>query len=709
MGFGAKIGNKLRNDPNFSRLRRGIVLGARGLRAGTGRYFSNKVPIVQWISAYNIRWIMDDALAGSSVGMLLIPQALIYSTIAGTPIQQALLASWLPGVIYAIMGTSRGSSREVNSQQIAQLLTLALDISVGPTSGTAFFTATIVLELGKFRIPPALAAAVVSFSVGIWSLIFGILNLGFIFDYVSTPMSLGFTMGTAIVVINSQIPAILGLQGVSPVFIDMMPEIIKKIGETKGITVAIALSSIVLLAGLQFIGSKWGHKNAFIRVFAASRHINVLGIFTAISMFVNKDLDLPLWSVLGPVATTPVASVPNQKILSGLIVSMVTLMLSTALEHVTLAKAFAHKAGYKIDQNQEVFSLGIINLANSFFGGLPVGGSDMARSSVLATSGSKSPLSGVFSSGTVLLAMYALSNSLKFIPSATVAAVIVVAVFDQMPPQKLIGAFWKISFVDFLQLLIAFNMTMVQSGTLGVIGSLVFMILYTTMRIMFSRPTGVVSVDLETQYSNNTPPWWAKEDRIPAGTQVIKFETDAIWLNTDRLKRHIMDTTYTYQAGVSRLASTGQERPWNYHVQKHIATIRKNAGINDADTFIPRLRVVVFDMSSMSFIDICAIQLFEDVKMELRQYAGDGVEFRFVGMNHSVRRRFVRAGWKMLSPFEPVVESVVEVEGQEVVNESKISVPDLWFDHLPHAIQHVTQIGPEGYDFDRVSVDIQKY
>ena len=252
-------------------------------------------------------------------------------------------------------------------------------------------------------------------------------------------------------------------------------------------------------------------------------------------------------------------------------------------------------------------------------------------------------------------------------------------------------------------------MTMVQSGTLGVIGSLVFMILYTTMRIMFSRPTGVVSVDLETQYSNNTPPWWAKEDRIPAGTQVIKFETDAIWLNTDRLKRYIMDTIYTYQAGISRPASTGEERPWNYHVQKHIATIRRDAGINDADTFIPRLRVVVFDLSSTSFIDICAIQLFEDLKMELRQYAGDGVEIRFVGMNQSVKRRFVRAGWEILSPLEPVVESVVEVEGQEVVSESKVSVPDLWFDHLPHAIQHVTQIGPEGYDFNTVSVDMQKY
>ncbi|KAG4439000.1 hypothetical protein IFR05_005516 [Cadophora sp. M221] len=691
MGFGAKIRNKIRNDSNLPRLGRGVVLGARGLRAGTGKYFSNKLPIIQWISVYNPRWIMDDALAGLSVGMLLIPQALIFSTIAGAPIQQALLASWLPGVIYAFMGTSR-------------------DISVGPTSGTAFFTAKIVLELGKFRIPPALAAAVVSFSVGIWSLIFGVLNLGFIFDFVSVPMSLGFTMGTAIVVINSQIPDLLGLKGVSPVFTEMMMDIIKKIGETKSITVAIALASIVLLAGLQFAGNKWGQKNAFVRILAASRHINVLGMFTGISYFVNKDLDLPQWSVLGPIATTPVAAVPNQQILSGLIVSMITLMLSTSLEHVTLAKTFAHKGGYKIDQNQEVFSLGIINLVNSFFGALPVGGSDMARASINATSGSRSPLSGIFSSGMVFVGMYALSNSLKFIPSATVAAVIVVAVFDQMPPQKLIGAFWKISFVDFVQLMVAFNMTLVQSGTLGVIGSLVFMIGYTLMRIMFSRPAGVVSIDLETQFSNNTPPWWAKEDRIPAGTQVFKLETDAIWLNTDRLQRHVMDTVYTYQAGITQSTTMDKDRAWNYRLDKHIATIRKKAGVNDADTFIPRLRVVIVDMTSTSFIDICAIQMFQDIKTELRLYAGEAVEFRFVGMNKDVKRRFERAGWKMVSPFDgSVVDSVVELEGHEVAKEPEVAVPDLWFDHLPHAIQHVTTAGPGTYDFERVSVDMQKF
>lgn len=108
MGIGTKIADTFRKDANFTRLGYGVMLGAQGVRAGTGRYLSNKVPIVQWITGYSPKWILGDVIAGQSVGMLLLPQALIYSITAGVPIQQALLASWLPGIIYAIMGTSRG-------------------------------------------------------------------------------------------------------------------------------------------------------------------------------------------------------------------------------------------------------------------------------------------------------------------------------------------------------------------------------------------------------------------------------------------------------------------------------------------------------------------------------------------------------------------------------------------------------------------------
>lgn len=109
MGFiDSKIA-ALKQDPNLTRIGRGVVLGARGIRAGAGRYFSNKVPITQWVTGYVPTWFIGDAIAGLSVGMLLFPQAVMYSTLARVPVQQALLASWLPGIIYAIMGTTKGT------------------------------------------------------------------------------------------------------------------------------------------------------------------------------------------------------------------------------------------------------------------------------------------------------------------------------------------------------------------------------------------------------------------------------------------------------------------------------------------------------------------------------------------------------------------------------------------------------------------------
>jgi sodium-independent sulfate anion transporter 11 len=103
------IGQKIRTDPNLSRAVSGIVRGAKGLPAGTGRYLLAKIPLARWLPNYSPLWIIDDVIAGLSVGALLVPQALIYSTLAGVPLKDGLLASWLPGLIYAVMGTSKGT------------------------------------------------------------------------------------------------------------------------------------------------------------------------------------------------------------------------------------------------------------------------------------------------------------------------------------------------------------------------------------------------------------------------------------------------------------------------------------------------------------------------------------------------------------------------------------------------------------------------
>lgn len=95
-------------DNNVDRAKRAVRNGVSNLPGATGRYLLQKVPVVQWLPKYSPRWIINDVIAGLTVGVILVPQALAYAKIAGIPLQDGLLASWLPSVLYFFMGTSKG-------------------------------------------------------------------------------------------------------------------------------------------------------------------------------------------------------------------------------------------------------------------------------------------------------------------------------------------------------------------------------------------------------------------------------------------------------------------------------------------------------------------------------------------------------------------------------------------------------------------------
>lgn len=111
-----KFNREIRTDANLTRVARGVAKGARALPAGTGRYLLRKIPAASWLPNYSIIWLIDDLIAGLSVGALLVPQALVFSAFSGIPFQNGLLASWLPGIIYAFMGTSKGMCDDLPNQ-----------------------------------------------------------------------------------------------------------------------------------------------------------------------------------------------------------------------------------------------------------------------------------------------------------------------------------------------------------------------------------------------------------------------------------------------------------------------------------------------------------------------------------------------------------------------------------------------------------------
>jgi solute carrier family 26 (sodium-independent sulfate anion transporter), member 11 len=98
------------NDVTVRRTRELTVKGARALPSASVVYLKDKVPIVGWLPRYNYRWLLNDAVAGITIGLMLIPQSLAYAKIATIPVQYGLMASWLPATLYAFMGTTKGTS-----------------------------------------------------------------------------------------------------------------------------------------------------------------------------------------------------------------------------------------------------------------------------------------------------------------------------------------------------------------------------------------------------------------------------------------------------------------------------------------------------------------------------------------------------------------------------------------------------------------------
>lgn len=542
----------------------------------------------------------------------------------------------------------------------------------------------------------------ISFGVGFWSLAFGLLNLGFIFDFVSLPIVLGFVTGLANIVITAQIPAILGEVGVGPVFIQQMPQIIQKLPQAKPITIGMSLASLMLLGILSFVGKKWGSKNEFIRILSISRNILVLGLMTLISFILNKNLENPLWAITGPSSTTIQSpQFPNTALLQGLIFPSATVFFATALEHVALARFMGHRNGYNVNQSQELVYLGVTNIANSMIGGLPVSGGDLARASVNSESGVKSPLSGIITTSIVLASMFAASDFIKWIPQSTLAAVVIVATFETMPPMANMSKYWKLSFLDFIGFLLSFNFTMINGPEAGIGLAFGLTIITTLLRTMFSWPRTITRSDIEQQYLSEPSNQWANSGRIviPPGTQIIGLEADIVFLNASRIKRHVLDTVFTNNSGKPASLSKNLARSWDDRRDKHIAALRRKAGLGDVDTYFPRLRILILDFSCVPFVDASGMQALDDIKTGLREYGGEDVDFRFVGLNTSVRKRVERAGWPLADIRDSTLEDgVLGVEVKEVDENEKTAdasaeerVKDLVFEILPTAVLHRNQ------------------
>ncbi|KAF7868616.1 hypothetical protein EAF04_005147 [Stromatinia cepivora] len=641
-----EIKEGIRNDENLIRGRRGIVRGIKALPLSTGKYLIQKIPFVQWFPNYAPRWLLDDVIAGVTVALVLIPQALASAALAGVPLQQGLFASWLPSAIYFFMGTSK-------------------DIATGPTTSLSLLTNAVVLSITAqgLPLPPALIASALSFSIGAVSLLIGLLNLGWILNFVTVPMLVGFQMSAAFFIIQGQIPLILGESGVNQDVTRQGMEIPQNITTTQPLSLAVGVAAILIIILLKLTGKKWGHKSSIIRVFSNLRNAIVIAIFTGVSFIINRELITPQFPIAGAAPQGIQFPQPPTKIVLLVATKSFPVFIAAVAEHLIFAKSFACQHNYEIDESQELVFLGTTNIVNGFFGGMPVSGS-LSLSAINSATGVRSPLSGLFSAGIVFLAINQLMEAFKWIPTAATSAVILVSVFEILPPNSILLKYWKISFADFVGFFVVMNVAILTGLEVALGLGVVYMIAYTLLRTLFSSITPLTSMDIENRYSFND----VERMRlplpgglvIPQGTQLITLETPLIYLNAERIKKDILEAIWTNYEPTPD--GPTDRKGWSDFRVRRTAALRRRSNINTPTRFLPKLEVLVFNFTRVTFIDTTGLIYLQDLKDEIVTYSGDAVELRFVGMNAAVQKKFKRAGWPLGTYQESQIGLVARID-----------------------------------------------
>jgi len=440
------------------------------LASGIKRFF----PILQWGRDYRADTFVNDGLAALIVTIMLIPQSLAYALLAGLPPQVGLYASILPLVAYAVFGTSRA-------------------LAVGPVAVISLMTAAAAGNLAAQGSPEYLAIAILLALIsGIMLLLMGVFRMGFVANFLSHPVISGFITASGILIAVSQLKHILGVQVSGHNLIEIGSSLLAKIDDTNLPTLIIGAVSTLFLfwvrGNLKPLFMKIGLSEKAANI--ASRIGPVIAVVVAISTVALLRLDTQGVAIVGRIPEgLPPLTVPDfdMGLWISLLGSSFVIALIGFVESVSVAQTLAAKKRQRIDPDQELVGLGAANVAAAFSGGYPVTGG-FARSAVNFDAGAETPAAGALTAIGIALATLFLTPLLYFLPIATLAATIIVAVLSLVNIGDIREA-WTYSKSDFAAMTATIAMTLLVGVEAGVFAGVILSIalfLYRSSRPHFA-------------------------------------------------------------------------------------------------------------------------------------------------------------------------------------------------------------------------------
>jgi high affinity sulfate transporter 1 len=391
-----------------------------------------------WLSGYRKDWLRLDVVAGLTAAAVVIPKAMAYATIAGLPVEVGLYTAFVPMLVYAFLGSSSVLSVSTTTT-LAILVGADLGgVAGGGTDAGALLRALVTLTL----------------LVGAILVVASVLRLGFVANFISEPVLIGFKAGIGVVIVLDQVPKLLGFHITRGPFFRNVLATLAHVPQTSAVTLSLAAAMLVILVGLEHFAPRL--PAPLVAVAAGIAGARLLGL---------KERGVEL---VGHIPTgLPALSLPDPSLAAGLWAGAVGIALMSFTETIAAGRAFARDDEPLPRANRELFATGLGNAIGGLLGAMPSGGGT-SQTAVNRNAGARSQLAEVVTAGATLATMLFLAPLIGLMPQATLAAVVVVYSLGLIKPAEF-RSILRIRRTEFVWALAAFAGVMLLGTLKGIL------------------------------------------------------------------------------------------------------------------------------------------------------------------------------------------------------------------------------------------------
>ena len=382
-----------------------------------------------------------DVVAGLTAAAVVLPKAMAYATVAGLPVEVGLYTAFIPMAIYALLGSSRVLS-------VSSTTTLAI------LAGTQLGLAVPDGDPAKL----AVATATLTALVGAMLLLARLMRLGFVANFISTPVLTGFKAGIGLVIVLDQVPKLLGVHIDKQGFFRDLVSLGQHLPQTSLITLAVAAATFAILIGMERL---WPHSPAPL--------VAVGGAIAASWFFGLHALGV---STVGLIPQGfPALTVPDLALIAELAPGALGIALMSFTETIAAGRAFVRPDDPPINANRELVATGAANLGGALLGAMPAGGGT-SQTAVVCSAGGQSQKASLVTAASALATMLLLAPMLGLLPNATLAAVVIVYSVGLIQPAEF-RAILNVRSMEFRWALIACAGVLVLGTLKGIVVAII--------------------------------------------------------------------------------------------------------------------------------------------------------------------------------------------------------------------------------------------